>query len=628
MLYELELDRIKRQMVRNGFSDSDLQQFEDAFRFAERKLHGKFLGNSKPIFYHNIEMTKYLMGMSADLATAIASIIHNVVNYDTSYKEVEEVFGQEVARLVEDRVRLKRGVRKEIEEGAFEAAEDLFIIMTKDVRVVLLELVDRVCLFRHYDELEDELKETQLVEGEEVYVPLAAKLGCYNIQTEIENIILKNRKPKVFQELNAQIEKSKYVRNKRIDNFRSILKRKIESAGINAEFVGRLKNVASIYNKMARLGKRFEEIYDINAVRVITDSVEDCYRILGVVHSNWKPLPGEFDDYIAKPKSNGYRSLHTTVIGPENRPIEVQIRTGEMHNFAEFGAASHWRYKGFRKKSKHDKRLGWVKQALQWKSNPQLRKLSESLKVDVGDEIFVLTPKNEIIELPEGSTVLDFAYAVHSEVGNKCSRAKVNGVIVPLKKVLSNGDSVEIITSPKQIPKRVWLSVVKTDKAVQRIRQALELPSLKRKSRDKNKEGRVVSTSEKRVRFASCCMPEQGDDILGALTTKRKISVHKRDCPELKKIPAGQAVEVEWAGQMSNGYKYGFKVTASDRVGLLSDLLRVISERELNILSTNVKTAGNFTNCFFEIETKRGVEIDEIISKIREVKGVNKVNRV
>jgi RelA/SpoT family (p)ppGpp synthetase len=376
-----------------------------------------------------------------------------------------------------DGVRRLQGIRWDhLEDEAAESLRKMFLAMASDVRVVLIALVERVQDMRGLDDQRDEARQRMARETMEIYAPLANRLGIWQLKWELEDLAFRQIDPALYREIKRLLAEKRVARTEAIDSVLGGLRRMLEDAGIEGEVSGRPKHIYSIYKKMQRKGVSFEQIYDVSAVRIIVEEVADCYAALGLVHGTWTPISGEFDDYIAKPKENFYRSLHTAVVGPDGRPLEIQIRTREMHEFNEFGVAAHWRYKEAKRADRRfDDKIDWLRQLMQWQKDvTDPRDLAEELKSDVfGDQVFVFTPTGDVIDLPRGSTPLDFAYRVHTQVGHRCRGAKVQGQIVPLDTPLRTGDRVEILTSKTGRPSRDWLNpaMVRTQSARQKIRQ-------------------------------------------------------------------------------------------------------------------------------------------------------------
>ncbi len=627
--FDSELEQI-RNKVKRYCKEQEMLAVEKAFHYADERLHGLRLSSGKPLFRHNIQTAKILADLRLDSAIVVAALVHNLLSLGVSEKDIEGQFGSDVRQLITNRNRLKVGFSNEI--AGKTSRDEVFLTMARDIRAVVLELAEKLETIAHPADLPQSMQERVFRMTKEIYIPLANKLGMYRIKASFEDLLMKHTMPEQYAEIVSKIAKMKKKREKKIEKVKVGIKAKLNELGIDAEVMGRTKHIYGIYDKMQRTGRGFEEIYDLSGVRVITDTASHCYEILGAVHSMWKPLPGEFDDYIAKPKPNQYRSLHTTAIGPDRKPLEIQIRTREMHNVAEYGAAAHWAYKANEPSTAlQDLRTGWLKQVLEWKQEAKTQTFIDSLKVDFfGNDIFVLTPKGEVIELPRGATVIDFAYAVHTEIGNRCARAKVNGKVVPISTKLENADAVEIITSDRQRPRRHWLSIAKTDKAGAKIRQVLGITApTARRAVAPSVAGSVIKITDKKARIAKCCSPVLGDDVIGIATTKRKVSVHRRGCKEVEKINSKKTIGVEWDKGLGGKYLVMLKVVANERPGLLSEVLGAISKSGFYINSTNAKMPKQgIMECLFEVKVGSIKDLEALSGSISGVSGINSIVRV
>ena len=459
--------------------NADLKLVVKAFHFAESAHEGQLRNSGEKFFIHPYNVALILADLNMDTSTIIAGLLHDVIeDTNKSYENIEEEFGTEIADLIDGVTKLKMLQYKTKQENQAENLRKMVLAMAKDIRVIIVKLADRLHNMRTLEYMTDEKKKEKALETLEIYAPLAHRLGISKIKWELEDLSLRYLDPDNYYDLVERVSKRRKERETYIAEIIENLEIKLEEVEINCDISGRPKNFYSIYKKMVHQGKAFEQIFDLTAIRVLVDNVKDCYGVLGIVHTLWKPLPGRFKDYIAMPKPNMYQSLHTTVIGPRGEIFEVQIRTWEMHKTAEYGIAAHWKYKeGASKGDNFDTKLTWLRQLLEWQSDSNdPRDFMETLKIDFfTDEVFVFTPKGDVINLPEGSTPIDFAYRVHTEVGNKCVGAKVNSRIVPLNYKLQNGNIVEIITSSNSGPSRDWLKIVKTNQAKSRIKQWYKL---------------------------------------------------------------------------------------------------------------------------------------------------------
>ncbi len=470
----MSMQLLKKNFSRYNNKKEDWLLIKRAYQFA-LNAHG----NQKRVsgdwyITHPLGVARILAELELDLVTIMTGLLHDVLE-DTAvtYDELEKEFGPEVADLVEGVTKLGRMEFRSKEEQQAETWRKMFVAMARDIRVILVKLADRTHNMRTLHYL-SEFKQQEIArETLEIYAPLAHRLGIYKIKWELEDLAFRYLNSKDYYYLVEKLAKKRREREEYINNAIADLSAAIEEAGIKAEIQGRPKHIYSIYNKMKEQDKDFNEIYDLTALRVIVNSVRDCYATLGVVHTLWRPIPGHFNDYIAVPKSNMYQSLHTTVVCGTNELLEVQIRTWEMHRTAEYGIAAHWRYK---EKVKDDRefaeKLSWLRQLLEWQQDlKDAHEFMEHLRIDLfSDEVFVFTPRGDVIELPRGSVPLDFAYRIHTDVGNRCVGAKANGRIVPLDYKLKTGDMVEIITSKQGTPSRDWLKLVITSTAKSKIR--------------------------------------------------------------------------------------------------------------------------------------------------------------
>lgn len=463
--------------IESYYPSYDREKVRHAFLFAEKAHTGQFRNSGESFIQHPLEVACILADLELDTTSIIAGLLHDVAeDTEVTLDEIEAEFGSTVRFLVAGVTKLGKIEYKSKEDRHAENLRRMFIAMARDVRVILIKLADRLhnlrTLKHHSLQKQREIAQETL----EIFAPVAHRLGIYKIKWEIEDLAFRFLEPEKYYELVDKIAKKRKEREDYINLVINKLTDRLGETGIKAEISGRPKNLYSIYRKMVDQEKDISEIYDLIAVRVIVSSVKECYATLGIVHTMWKPIPGRFKDYIAMPKQNMYQSLHTTLIGPLGEPFELQIRTFEMHRTAEYGIAAHWRYKegSHPTDEEFEKKLTWLRQILDW--NHELgdaREFMESLKIDLfSDVVFVFTPKGDVVELPFGSIPVDFAYRIHTEVGNRCIGAKVNGKIVPLDYQLKNGDIVEILTSKQSGgPSRDWLSIVKTSQAKNRIRQ-------------------------------------------------------------------------------------------------------------------------------------------------------------
>lgn len=458
--------------------EADLIKIKSAYEFAKTAHKGQKRDSGDDFIQHPLEVAAIVYDLGMDTTSIIAAFLHDVVE-DTEFtiEQIRKEFGNEVAVLVDGVTKLSRLAFQSKQEQQMENLRKMFLAMTQDLRVIIIKLADRLHNMRTLKHLPVEKQKSIAQETLEIYAPLAHRLGMGKIKWELEDLTLRYLEPDVYYDLVNKVAKKRQEREGFINEVKETLQRALAEIELKAEVQGRPKHFYSIYQKMQERGKDFSEIYDLMGLRVIVSSVQDCYEVLGIVHTLWKPIPGRFKDYVAMPKSNMYQSLHTTVIGPNGEPLEIQIRTWEMHRTAEYGIAAHWLYKenGPDDKELREK-IAWLRHLIEWQGEMKdTEEFMETLRIGLFvDEVFVFTPKGDVKNLPAGSTPVDFAYSIHSALGHQCAGAKVNGRLVPLDYQLKNGDIIQVITSKQSTgPSRDWLQFVKTSKAKNRIRQWL-----------------------------------------------------------------------------------------------------------------------------------------------------------
>jgi GTP pyrophosphokinase len=466
-------DILERLISYNPHADTDLPR--KAYVFSAKVHLGQVRLSGEPYLIHPLEVAGILTQLRLDVASVATGLLHDTMEDTlTNIKEIQENFGEEIAQLVDGVTKISQISLRSSEEGQAENFRKMILAMVKDIRVILIKLADRLHNMRtlKYHSPEKQMEIAQ--ETIDIYAPLAHRLGIDWVKSELEDLAFQYIYPEIYEEIQRKIAKKEKERARYIDEVKRTLMKKLYENRIEGEVTGRLKQIYSIYLKMKDQNIDFDQVYDITAFRVIVNSIKECYDVLGIIHSLWKPIPGKFKDYIGLSKENMYQSLHTSVIGPYGERIEIQIRTHEMHRIAEEGIAAHWKYKeGKAFEEADDKRFTWLRQLLEWQRDlKDDAEFIESVKVDLfPNEVYIFTPKGSVKQFPIGATPVDFAYSIHSDVGNHCVGAKVNGKIVPLKYVLRSGNTVEIMTSPGQKPSKDWLKFVKTSRAKAKIRQ-------------------------------------------------------------------------------------------------------------------------------------------------------------
>ncbi len=713
---------------------------EKAFKYARTAHKGVKRKNGEPFISHPVEVALILADLRMDVETLCAALLHDTIE-DTSvtFEDIEKNFSRPIAELVDGVTKITRISVHSLSDSQAATIRKMFVAMSKDIRVVVIKLADRLHNMRTLAPLPEDRRIFKSRETLEIYAPIAHRLGISSISWELEDLAFFWLEPTKFEQVSKLVDESRPQREAYLKKVIDILSKEMDKAGIKCQIMGRPKHLYSIYRKMTKRGKEFSEIYDLIAARIIVQTVGECYAALGAVHSLWHPIPGRFKDYIAMPKYNMYQSLHTTVIGPAGRPLEVQIRTEEMHRMSEYGIAAHWRYKeGGRSGSKKsdadfDRQLAWLRQMVDWQDETHdSREFLKSLKVDLApSEVFVFTPKGEVMQLRAGSTPVDFAYAIHTEVGNHCVGAKVNGSIVPLSYHLQMGDRVSILTQKNAEPSRDWLPMVKTPRARSKIKSFFSKQSKRgdiqlgheRLSADMRKHGFGISNTrsvramkkvasdlgykdsddmlanigtdrestqhvtnllleelgEKKeekapvdeaiksntgikppmltsvrqgkkrehsqtgiivkgmdgmsVRLSKCCNPVPGDEIIGFVTRGRGVSVHRKSCPNAKALMQHpeRIIDVAWDNEadVESVYKVEVRVEALDRMSLLRDVVNVLTDEGVNVLSSNsVSHKDNVAELRFLFQAGSVEAIQRVIKELQKVPGVFDAHRM
>jgi guanosine-3',5'-bis(diphosphate) 3'-pyrophosphohydrolase len=634
-----------------------------AYEFAKRahQTQKRFSGES--FIIHPLNVAKILFEMGFEENVIAVGLLHDTVE-DTgvTLEDLTREFGEEIAGLVDGVTNISRIRSENIKQHQAENIRKMLFSMVKDIRVILIKLADKLHNMRTLEWLDDKKAQRISKETVDIYAPLAGRLGMARVKVELEDLALKWIDPEFYKDLKRNIVQQKGKRERYIENFKGILYKEFLEYGIDARIVGRAKHFYSIYQKMKEKDKSFDEVFDLYAIRILCRTVRECYEILGVVHKLWKPVRGRFKDYIAMPKSNMYQSLHTTVIGPEGKAIEVQIRTEQMNIIAEEGIAAHWAYKlGIRNLDGIEKELTWLKKLKGWKEsldNPS--GFMEDLQKDLlEEEIYVFTPKGDVMQLPIGSTPIDFAYKIHTEVGHRCIGAKVNGRIIPLRKPLKSCEVVEILTSKNGTPSREWLDVVKSSRARHKIRVFFTQQEEKRdnlkgqesqragakqkpkkqpdddsgerktaeswKSSQSAQELGLIAEGEQNVqlRLAQCCTPHPGDDIIGYITRGKGITVHRSDCRNLRALKdyATRKIAVEWTEKTKKAYS--LDILSKDRPGLLLDISSAIASSNANIIEMHLKSnIDGFVRGSFRIQIQDEQQRKILLKDLRSIKEI------
>lgn len=613
------------------YGEGDIALVRKAYNFAREIHKGEKRVNGEDFIIHLEQTALVLAELGLDEKTIVAGLLHDSVeDGKVTLDEIKKEFGEEISFLVDSVTNVSKIEIRDYNKNQAEKIRKMLLSASKDLRVVMIKLAERLHNMKTLGAFNADKQRRIAQVTLDIYAPLAYRFGLSKIKSELEDLSFKILDPDIYQSIKKQVVKKKKVRENYLKKIRSVVEEKLEEKGLDFEISGRPKNFYSIYKKMLKKSASFDQIYDKLALRILTNKVEDCYTILGVIHSLWKPFP-KFFDYIANPKPNLYQSLHTTVIGPGKELIEFQIRTREMHKIAEEGIAAHWLYKGIKGDEEFDRKLSWLKQVFNF-GEKQGKGFLNALKLDLfGDNIFVFTPKGDIIELLEGSTIVDFAYAVHSNLGDRCTGGKVNGKFVNLRHELDNGDVIEIITSKIQKPSRDWLKFVKTPKAKAKIKEAIRInqniPVKAISFLDNNikKSGSLILTDIKDpiIKIAKCCDPLPGDKISGFVSRSNKILIHKYDCSKIKNITK-KKVNADWNDHLD--FPVRLDIIAIDRVGLFAEVLNIIASKGISVKKANINSvSGNITEFNALLEKASLEEIRNLIKIINKIADVKKV---
>jgi len=712
--------------------DTDLERLQRAYVFTAKVHDGQERLAGEPYLIHPLEVAGILLDLRVDEDTIIAGLLHDTLEDTlTTRDEIARLFGERVAFLVEGLTKIARIEFKSAREQQAENFRKMLVAMSEDIRILMIKLSDRLHNMRTIQYMKEASRRRIAQETMDIYVPLAHRLGVYWMKQELEDHAFRCLEPDAAEELEAQLLLSRDERETYIENVIGMISAKLAEVEITAEVLGRVKDISSIYAKMKSQDLEIEQIYDAIGFRVVVDrKIEDCYAVLGQIHSIWSPVPGRFKDYIALPKANGYRSLHTTVIGEFGERMEVQIRTREMHRDAELGIAAHWKYKEGRVGAEDDdSKFDWLRQLIEWQkelSDPH--EFLDAVKLDLfPNEVFVFTPTGEVINLMAGATPIDFAYAIHSEVGSQCAGAKVNGRLVPLRQKLRDGDTVEIQTRSNQVPRKDWLEFAVSTRARNHIRHSIRQAGKERavalghdiltrelkkanltlaavqedgsldryveeefggksiddlfasisygkvaasvlvrklagheaedaateststvvpkrirrlfqRERRRSDSGvRVSGTADVMVRFAGCCEPLPGDEIIGFVTRGRGVTVHARGCRKVFALDPDRRIEVDWDEETETRRAIAIRVECRDEPGILAKITNTISAAGINIGSARVSTAetddsgaatGESAELTFELWVQDVQTLSKLMREIRKVKGVRSVERL
>ena len=644
---------IKNFVDLKTFSKQDVSLIIKAYEFASTAHESQKRLSGEPFIIHPLHVAGMLFEMGFDADVIAAGLLHDTVE-DTgiTLENLESQFGQEISNLVDGVTKISRIRSQNIKQRQAENIRKMLFSMVNDIRVILIKLTDKLHNMRTLEYLEKVKAQRIAKETLDIYAPLAGRLGMARFKVELEDLSLKYMDPDFYNDLKSYVTQRKETREKYIENVKLILQKEFEKYNINARIIGRAKHFYSIYKKMKDKDKTFDEIFDLFAIRIIAGTVKECYEIMGVVHKLWIPFRGRFKDYVAVPKSNMYRSLHTTVIGPERKTLEVQIRTNKMNLIAEDGISAHWAYKeGKKNLSGIEKELTWLRKLKMWKDNmDNPAAFMEDLQKELlEDEIYVFTPKGDVIELPIDSTPIDFAYRIHTEIGNHCFGAKVNDRIAPLRNPLHSCDVIEILTSKNATPGREWLDVTKTSHARHKIRaffSKLDLKEETPKQREQTKEAapraekkedrsvkekyfqdefKLRAQGEKNVQMylAQCCNPHPGDEITGYITRGKGITVHRTNCKNLKAIRdyLKRKIAVEWEEKTTK--VYSVDIVSKDRSGLLMEITTAIANTNSNIVELHMKAGQDgMVKAAFRIQIKSNYQLKLFLKDIKSIPDV------
>ena len=705
----------------------DTYKIKKAYSYAENKHKNQYRKSGEPYIIHPLHVAYTLAKLGLDTQTICAALLHDVVE-DTNacYGDIEKEFGTEIAQIVEGVTKITE-LFKSVEEKQAENYNKMFGAMEKDIRIIILKLADRLHNINTLEHLKRDRQIAISKETIELYAPIAYKLGMYELKTQLEDGAFKYLYPEEYHELVEGINKKREERLKFIEKIMADIRVQLKKQHIDAEVTGRAKHLYSIYRKMKRDNKTLDQIYDLFALRILVNSIKDCYAALGVVHEMYSPMPGRFKDYIAVPKPNMYQSIHTTLLGDKGTPFEVQIRTWDMHRIAEYGIAAHWAYKEasyFGKKQSvkvEEDKLAWLRESLEWQKDMQdPQEFLTTLKTELfEDEVYVFTPKGAIKILPRNATPIDFAYSIHEEIGNHMTGCKINSKMMPIITPLKSGDIIEIITSDNSKgPSRDWLKFVKSTKAKNKINGwfkkaekseniekgkdliekeikrigmshvelfkqeyidamldrykyknledmyaavgfgansavkviARMLQEYRKEHQEENVEEKIEELRKQKeskqkpsssgvvvegidnclVKLSKCCNPLPGDEIIGYITKGRGVSVHRKDCVNVKDLltEENRIIDVKWYEEAKENYNVTLEVLANDRKGLLVDILNTVKETKANLMGVSTKTTKERIAIMdIDLEVENIEELNKVIRNIKKVDSVYEVRR-
>jgi GTP pyrophosphokinase len=672
------------EKVLSYFPKADIDLINRAYVFAAQAHANQTRRSGEPYLDHPLAVADILASLRLDEASIVTGLLHDTVeDTDVTLDDIRERFGDDIARLVDGMTKIAKIRFRSSEHKQAENFRKMILATAKDLRVLLVKLADRLHNMRTLGFLPERKRYEIALETMQLYAPLAHRLGIHWLKQELEDLAFIHLDPEAYQDLSKRLSDHLEFLNSTRERLERLLQEALDRQGIKVKVQGRMKHMYSLHQKLERKHVGFDDIYDLVAFRVIVDDIPACYHVLGVIHSMYRPVPGRFKDYIALPKPNGYQSLHTTVIGPENYRIEIQIRTEAMHRNAEDGIAAHWAYKSSDVSPRDQDRFRWLSQLtdlLQESEHPG--EFLENVRLDLFvQEVYVFTRDGDIMALPRGATPLDFAYAIHTNVGNHCIGVRINGEPVDFDTPLRNGDQIEVLTSPEQTPSQYWLQHVHTPRARQAIRQWFrrqkreasirlgeqmlkeilgrnvkllgdeELKALQCKDLDSLREKlgqgnlgieRVLKTLNQEaakplkvkglslavMQASDCCCPLPGDPILGHFTRGQGMRIHHRDCPAIRKEKKKSWLEVQWKGEEGKLYPTLIKVKTENRRGMLANVSGCISKADANIEDLKLRQlAGSITTLHIRLEVSSRAHLARILRALHSLDGVVKVSR-